>query len=117
MLGETEKEENELFDMDESSEIKKSKRDNDDRELNSENKEVYPCEQYEYTGSRRALYHHIRSKHEGIIFDLCDYAATTLTNLKQHKEFKHEGIRYPCHQCEYAAVTASCLKIETAQRV
>ena len=30
-------------------------------------------------------------------------------NLKAHKEFEHEEIRYPCDQCEYAATRYSDL--------
>ena len=31
----------------------------------------------------------------------------TFFNLNQQKEAKHEGIRYPCDQCEFAA-TITC---------
>ena len=31
--------------------------------------------------------------------------------LKQHKEIKHEYIRYPCKQCEFAGSTAGYLKV------
>ena len=56
---------------------------------------------------------HKKSKHEGIRYpcDQCDHAAITLANLKHHKESKHEGIRYPCDQCEYAATKPSDLKL------
>ena len=50
---------------------------------------------------------HKESKHEGIRYpcDQCDYAASMAKDLKRHKESKHEGIRYPCDQCDYAAKT------------
>ena len=30
----------------------------------------------------------------------CDYIATEVSNLKRHKEYEHEGIKYPCDMCE-----------------
>ena len=46
---------------------------------------------------------HKRSKHEGIKYpcDQCEYASTSTTNSKQHKESKHEGKRYSYDQCEF----------------
>jgi len=35
-----------------------------------------------------------------------EYAAITASKLKKHKESKHEGVRYPCDECEFAATTA-----------
>ena len=43
--------------------------------------------------------------------DQCQYSANKLSNLKQHKERKHEGVKYPCDQCTYSATTFSNLKI------
>ena len=31
-------------------------------------------------------------------------------DLKIHVENKHEGVRYPCSKCEYAATTTHSLK-------
>ena len=42
--------------------------------------------------------------------DQCEYAAMTLRHLKQHKYSKHEGLRYPCKQCDFAATDPSNLK-------
>ena len=33
-----------------------------------------------------------------------------MSGLKQHKEAKHEGIRYPCDECEYITAYAAELK-------
>ena len=49
---------------------------------------------------------HIENKHEGV----SDYAATDAGYLKINIKYKHEGVRYPCGQCEYAATTASGLR-------
>ena len=56
--------------------------------------------------------HIVKSKHEGVRYpcNKCEYAATTASNIKRHIEIKHEGVRYPCVKCEYAATTACNLK-------
>ena len=56
---------------------------------------------------------HKEGKHEGIRYpcDQCDYASTTTTHLERHKEYKHEGIRYPCDQCDFTFITSSRLKM------
>ena len=55
---------------------------------------------------------HIKAKHEGIKYpcNQCDYVATQQSNLKTHKKYKHMGIRYPCEQCDYAATQQGSLK-------
>ena len=98
--------------MDKTSVMKKRKRDNNEGDLNLEKKDIYSCNQCEYTGSRTSIYQHKRSKHEGIRYpcDQCEYAASHLPNLESHIKSKHEGVRYPCDQCDYAATTISNLK-------
>ena len=48
---------------------------------------------------------HKQSKHEGTIFACkeCDndYIATTAWNLKVHTKTKHERIIYQCDQCDF----------------
>ena len=53
------------------------------------------------TTTAKYLKTHKKSKHEVVKYpcDQFDYAATTTTGLKKHKESKHEGIRYPGDQC------------------
>ena len=48
-------------------------------------------------------------KHEGICYpcDQCEFAATSPNIPKTHKEAKHEGIRYPCDECDYVAMRTS----------
>ena len=55
---------------------------------------------------------HKESKHEGIRYPCneCEYTATVAGKLRRHKENKHKGIRYPCDVCEYAATRASDFK-------
>ena len=54
-----------------------------------------------------------KKKHEGVRYpcDKCDYAATLASNLKRHIENKHKWVRYPCDQCEYVATGVQSLKI------
>ena len=56
---------------------------------------------------------HYRSKHEGIKYPCtqCDYRATQQGDLQKHIQSKHEGIKYPCNQCDYQATTQSNLQI------
>ena len=56
--------------------------------------------------------HHKELKHEGVKYpcDQCDYVATNSSNQKRHKNAMHEGVRYPCDQCDYAATVANDLK-------
>ena len=41
---------------------------------------------------------------------MCEYAATQLIALKNHKKSIHEGFRYSCDDCEYTASHLSTLK-------
>ena len=74
----------------------------------------YPCIECNYVATNASnLKRHKESKHEGIRYPCpeCNYVAQTAWKLKIHKESKHEGIRYPCPECDYAATTATNLKI------
>lgn len=50
--------------------------------------------------------------HEGIRYpcDQCDYVATQPRDLTLHIEGDHEGVRYPCDKCEYTATRPLNLK-------
>ena len=73
---------------------------------------IYSCDQCEFKGSRAGLYLHKKSIHEGVRYqcDKCGYAAKQYSNLKKHNESKQKGVRYQCDYCEYAATTISNLK-------
>ena len=71
------------------------------------------CDQCEFIGSHTGLWHHKKSKHEGVRYpcDQCEYVATRVLDLKRHKESKHEeGIIYPCDKCDYVATVLANLK-------
>ena len=54
----------------------------------------------------------MRRKHEGIRYpcDQCEYSAGAINDLNRHKGVKHEVIRIPCDQCEYSAGQLAHLK-------
>ena len=64
------------------------------------------------------LKHQKKSIHEGVRYqcDKCDYAAKQYSNLKKHNESMHKGVRYQCDYCEYAATTISNLKKHQKRR-
>ena len=75
-----------------------------DNSLKRYNKKLYKCPHCKFLGTKSDLKQHRESKHEGIRFSChqCDYQGSK-GNLKQHREAKHEGVRYPCKQCDYKA--------------
>ena len=50
--------------------------------------------------------------HEGIKYpcNQCDYQATQQGSLKTHIQSKHEGVKYPCNQCDYQFTDKSSLR-------
>jgi len=62
------------------------------------------------------LIRHIREVHdkihEGVFYpcEECEYKATKKWHLKVHVEATHKGIRYPCGQCSYEAKTKQTLQ-------
>ena len=54
---------------------------------------------------------HIKSKHEGVKYPCkqCDYKATRRCHLSTHIASKHNGVKYPCDQCDYKASNQSNL--------
>ena len=46
---------------------------------------------------------HIKLKHQGVKYpcDQCDYKATVKNDLLRHIKSRHEGVKYPCNQCDY----------------
>ena len=77
-----------------------------------DSKDIIACDQCVYKGSKSALAQHKKYKHDGIRYpcDQCEYTARYISHLKQHVLAKHVGFKYPCDQCEYAATLPSDLK-------
>ena len=48
---------------------------------------------------------HRRSVHEGMKYPCgqCEYQATSKCNIEKHRKSVHEAMKYPCEQCEYQA--------------
>jgi hypothetical protein len=75
--------------------------------------QLYQCEECEAVfKSKRGLFFHTSSKHEGIVYSCyqCEYKTTRRGNLKTHHQSKHEGVKYSCNQCEYQATQHKSLK-------
>ena len=43
----------------------------------------------------------------------CEFAATTASSLKIHIKIKHEGVRYPSDKCHYTTTGAGYLRRHT----
>ena len=66
---------------------------------------THACDECEYSTNKQYLKQHKQSKHDGVRYpcDQCDYAATDPSNLNKHQQSKQRGVRYPCDQCDYSA--------------
>ena len=71
--------------------------------------ECEPCQKTFYDG--QTLNRHIRSKHEGVKHPChqCDYQASYKGDLSKHIQSKHEGVKYDCDQCDYQSTQKSNL--------
>ena len=74
----------------------------------------YECEQCHKTFSSRSnLNNHKQSVHQGVKYacNQCDYQATKQNHLTVHIQSKHDGVRYACSQCDYQATTQNRLTV------
>ena len=48
---------------------------------------------------------HVEAEHEGVKYpcDQCDHQATRKSNLKSHMKIKHKDFKLACDQCDYPA--------------
>ena len=71
---------------------------------------MYVSNDYGYKATQKQK--HRISKHNGLEYpcDDCNYKATKTSHLKQHKEALHEGVIYKCNECGYKATQKSNLK-------
>jgi len=65
----------------------------------------YKVSSGEHATWKRALLTHIKSTHEGVKYpcEQCDYKATQKSHLLTHIKSIHEGVKFPCKQCDYKA--------------
>ena len=88
------------------------------REVDSINSKYgcIPC--HKSFTSRKSLYLHDKSVHEGVKYacDQCDYESLQKSNLTIHIQSKHEGIKYACDQCEYETSHKGTLTVHIQSR-
>jgi len=73
----------------------------------------FACDECDASYPRRSdLKRHKETKHEGVRYecDRCDYKATQIVHLKTHQESTHERVRYECNRCDYTASYKSSLR-------
>ena len=58
------------------------------------------------------VYNHIQSVHDGVKYPCtqCEYQASEKPNLYRHMNSIHHGINYPCSICDYKASFKDNLK-------
>ena len=66
---------------------------------------VHKDTEYIQSTSKGDLAQQKRAVHEGVKYPCgqCDYQASSTGNLARHKRAVHEGVKYPCGQCGYHA--------------
>ena len=82
-------------------------------EMKDEKNKSNQCPFCDYkTAWNSNVLNHIQYKHKGIRFkcDKCDFGATTRSALKRHNQLRHEGVMYPCTFCQYTAGRQDCLQ-------
>ena len=78
----------------------------------------FPCDLCNKTYNvKKSLTRH-KQTHEGVRYpcNQCDYKATLSSNLITHIKSQHEGVRYPCQHCDYKATTSSHLNTHIRQK-
>ena len=63
------------------------------------------CDECDYKGTSSALRQHKQSKHEGVKFPCpeCDVILSRETHLLKHQNAVHKGVRFQCPHCDYKA--------------
>jgi len=98
---------------DEMENIVENKHINKQRQVRSNNGNVYPCQQCNYKAAHlHHLKRHIKSIHDEVKYpcDQCNYKAPQLGVLKQHIKSIHYGVKYPCDQCKFKATHPNTLR-------
>merc|ERR1719342_218157 len=91
---------------DEMENIVENKHINKQRQVRSNNGNVYPCQQCNYKATHlHHLKRHIKSIHYGVNYpcDQCKFKATHPNTLRRHIKSIHDEVKYPCDQCNFIA--------------
>ena len=73
--------------------------------LNVPNVQCSECSYFSTKAHRGSFLRHVKSVHEGVKFPCqqCEYKAATRGSLLKHVKSVHEGVKFPCKQYEYKA--------------
>jgi KRAB domain-containing zinc finger protein len=79
---------------------------------------TFSCDQCDYTSNGKLhLRNHIKNMHikkpDACPWSECEF---TSKNLRQHINFKHKGINFPCEQCDYKAAGKDMLRSHIQQQ-
>ena len=70
---------------------------------------MFSCDHCKYQiASSKIIDIHIstfHSKDEKDNCDICGYQVSNKKNLARHKKIVHEGVKYPCRQCDYQSTS------------
>jgi len=75
----------------------------------------YPCSKCDYVATSLFLIkEHKKSSHKinRYLCDQCEYSATKARYVKKHKKAKHDGIRYPCDRSDKKEVSPITMKVK-----
>ena len=55
---------------------------------------------------------HVKTVHEGLRYpcDQCDYQGNSMQSLRKHIQSSHEGIKYECEHCNKKLATPACVR-------
>ena len=67
------------------------------------NNENYSCDICGLQIQKRSLVRHKKNLHEGVKYPCrqCNHEASSKGNLATHQRAVHEGVKYPCRQCNH----------------
>ena len=76
--------------------------------------DIIPRKNYNYPWTKYTLlspWKYTLFSHEGVKFPCrqCDHMAASMSNPAQHKRAVHEGVTYPCRQCNHMATSKDIL--------
>ena len=75
--------------------------------------ELLTCKSCDYVSYHLSgFFQHRKIHHESVSYQYCDQCEyKTKANLQRHVQAKHEGVKYPCDECDYRATTRGNLRL------